>query len=344
MEKNEFKPLSFWRELRLPKDKLPNYYRNKREYEYKNNLILKGMAWRKVLHPVLLSLMKIDRKFINKQTLTVIGNKQEKSEKPVIYAITHIGMYDYQIVSEAIKKHQYPFAGDPETMYRSADGLILSLNGLVYCDTESKTDRFIAQETAKEVLKRNTNLLIYPEGVWNVTSNLLSLPLFPGIINIAMETSADIVPVAIEQYGKDFFVNIGKNMEIDPYIKEENRKSYIDGKREELRDCLATLKWEIYENAPTDKRCNLKSYEEEYQDFLKLRFDEWKNPETKQPYYDESLIRSRTYKEKGIDSPEEVFSYMEKLNINKNNAFIFRKDNSLPSSIQKTLKKSLRRK
>lgn len=341
MEKSGFEPLSFWKEMFLKEEQLPDYYRNKREYEYNHGLILKGMQWRKALHPALLSLMKIDRKFINKQTLTVIGDKQLNSQKPVIYAITHIGMYDYQIVSEAIKKHQYPFAGDPETMYRSADGLILALNGLVYCDTESKTDRFIAKETAKEVLKRNTNLLIYPEGVWNVTSNLLSLPLFPGIINIAMETGADIVPVAIEQYDKDFFVNIGRNIEIDHDIDEKDCKIYMERKKEELRDDLATLKWEIYEKGPSERRCNLKSYEEEYEDFVNSRLNEWINPKTKQPYYSEELIRRRTYKPKDVDSPEEVFSYMSKLKLNENNAFIFRQDKSLPTSIQKTLKKEL---
>lgn len=97
-------------------------------------------------------------------------------------------------------------------MYRSGAGLILFLNGLIYCDTNSKEDRKIALETSKQLLRKNENLLIYPEGIWNLSANLLSLPLFPGIINIAIETGCEIIPVAVEQYGREFYVNIGENI------------------------------------------------------------------------------------------------------------------------------------
>lgn len=344
MKESDFKPLPFWKELLMKEEELPNYYRQKREYEYENNLILNGMKWRKKLHPILLSIMKFDRKFINKQTLSIIKDERIETNAPVIYAITHIGMYDYQIVSEAIKKHQYPFAGDPETMYRSGDGFVLALNGIVYCDTESKVDRKIAKETAKEVLNRNTDLLIYPEGVWNITPNLLSLPLFPGVIDIAMETGADIVPVAVEQYSKDFYVNIGKNIKVTPNSNTKYQKTsndYIDQKKEELRTSLATLKWEIFEKIPVQKRENLKSYEEEYENFVNTRLNEWINPKTKEPYYNEELIKHRTYKIKNVNFSEEVFSYMGNLKLNKNNAFIFRKDNSLPIKIQEELEKKI---
>ncbi len=182
MKNNKFKPLPFWRELLIPSKELPAYYKSKREYEYKNNSILKGMKWREKIHPILLSIMKFDRKYINKQTLNILNDKSIETDKPVIYAVTHIGVYDYQIVSEAIGTHQYPFAGDPETIYRSFDGVVLALNGLVYCDTESKSDRKIAKETAKDVLKNNKNLLIYPEGVWNLTPNLLSCHYFQELL------------------------------------------------------------------------------------------------------------------------------------------------------------------
>lgn len=91
---------------------------------------------------------------------------------------------------------------------------MLALNGLVYCDTESKSDRKIA----KEVLKNNKNLLIYPEGVWNLTPNLLSLPLFPGIIDIAKDTGADIVPIAAEQYDKDFLLIYVKILQLNTVL------------------------------------------------------------------------------------------------------------------------------
>lgn len=341
MENNKFKPLPFWRELLIPSKELSTYYKSKREYEYKNNSILKGMKWREKIHPILLSIMKFDRKYINKQTLNILNDKSIETDKPVIYAVTHIGVYDYQIVSEAIGTHQYPFAGDPETIYRSFDGVVLALNGLVYCDTESKSDRKIAKETAKDVLKNNKNLLIYPEGVWNLTPNLLSLPLFPGIIDIAMDTGADIVPIAVEQYDKDFFVNIGQNITVEH--SSGNTNSYIEKKKDELRTALATLKWEIFEQIPIQKRSALKSYEEEYYDFINSRLKEWINPKTKKTYYNEDLIKKRTYRIKNINFSEDVFSYMKKIKMNKRNSFIFRKDSSLPLKIQRELEENLKK-
>ena len=265
----DFKPLSFFKELFLPHDELPEYYRKKREYEYYHGTNLRGINWRDKLHPILLKLFSLNRCLIDKQTLTVINDKREKTDKPVIYAITHIGKFDLQIVSEAIKDHQYTFAGDPETMYRTSDGFFLSLNGLVYCDTESKTDRRIAQATAIDLVKENQNLMIYPEGVWNLSANLLMLPLFSGVINIAQQTGCDIIPVAIEQYGNDFVVNIGSNFKVnEEFLDDADNKKYVETKKEQLRNIMATLKWEIIESRPMIKRTDLGDYGEEENKFI----------------------------------------------------------------------------
>ena len=342
-ENNEFKPLSFWRELLLKDKELCEYYLQKRKYEFENGKILKGLKWRDKLHPVLLSLIRLNRKFIARQNLTVINDNRIESDKPVIYAITHIGMYDYQIVSEAIEDHQYPFAGDPETMYRSGDGLILSLNGLIYCDTNSKEDRYIASETSKELLNIGENLLIYPEGIWNLSPNLLSLPLFPGIINMALETGCDIIPVAVEQYDKEFYVNIGKNIKIKNYeIDNKNIKEYVNEQKENLRNTLASLKWEILESRPMEERKNLGPYEEELKNFVNTRLNEWKNPKTKQPYYDEQILHERRFREKFVHFSEDVYSYLKNIKLSKENAFMFRNDNSLPIEIQKEIKEKLK--
>lgn len=338
-ENNEFKPLPFWKEIFLKKEALADYYRSKREYEYNHGIEL-NLGWREKIHPILLNLLSLNRKYIDKQKLTVIKDERENTEKPVIYAITHIGKFDYQLVSEAIRSHQIPFAGDPETMYRTFDGFFLGINGIIYCDTESKTDRKIGKETAINLLENGKNLLIYPEGVWNVTTNLLVIPLFPGVIEMSQTTGCDIVPVAIEQYGKDFVVNIGKNFKVSS-MEENKNKQYINEKRTELRDAMATLKWEIMEARETIKREDLGTYEEEKEKFVETRLNEWFDKENNRPFYSEDVIASRTYKEKNVEFQDAVFSYLKDLKINKNNAFCFRKDISLPTDIQQYIKNKL---
>lgn len=339
MDNNEFKPLSWWKELLLKNDELAKYYLQKREYEYKNKTYLKGTKWRELLHPILLKLISLNRKYIDKQNLKILNDKRTDTGKSVIYAITHIGMYDYQLVSEAIKKHQYPFAGDPETMYKSPDGFFLNLNGIIYCDTDSKVDRKIAKDTAIELLNRGKNLLIYPEGIWNVTPNLLTLPLFPGVIDIAMTTDCEIIPVAIEQYGKDFIVNIGSNFKVNEQLS--NREEYINEKKEQLRDELATLKMEILESRNIIKRNTLGSFIEENDKFSNRIINEWINPKTKISYYNNEIIKKRTFKLKNNPSPDDAFNYFNELKINKKNAFCFRKDSSLPNNVNEIIDKKL---
>lgn len=351
-------------EMLIKKEDLPEYYRLKRKYNYDNKKLVNGTWWRDMLHPILVKLISLNRRFIDKQQLTIINDARVKKNernfiqkalpfiknsksKPVIYAITHIDKFDYQVVSEAIKEHQYPFAGDPETMYRTLDGTFLELNGVIYCDTESKEDRHIAKETAIEMLKQGHNLLIYPEGVWNLTSNLLMLPLFPGIIEMAKETGCDIVPVAIERYDKEYKVNIGSEFDVNNYLKNGLTEDEI---RIKLRDEMATLKWNIMQTIPTlstaedgyynTVRSDLGEYDKELEKFQTERLKEWSNPKTGEPYYNKDIVKERTYKEKDaytglrVSLPEDAFGYMKKIKLNKNNLFIFKKDSSLPKNDQ----------
>lgn len=351
-------------EMLIKKDDLPEYYRLKRKYNYDNKKLVSGTWWRDMLHPILVKLISLNRRFIDKQQLNIINDARTKKNensfiqrvlpfikapksKPVIYAITHIDKYDYQVVSEAIKEHQYPFAGDPETMYRTLDGTFLELNGVIYCDTESKEDRHIAKETAIETLKQGHNLLIYPEGVWNLTSNLLMLPLFPGIIEMARETGCDIVPVAIERYDKEYKINIGSEFDVNSYLKSGLTEDEI---RIKLRDEMATLKWDIMQTIPrlstaedgyyNTARSELGEYDEELEKFQTERLKEWSNPKTGEPYYNKDIIKERTYREKDtytgfrVSLPEDAFSYMKKIKLNKNNSFIFAKNSSLPKNNQ----------
>lgn len=367
----DFQPFSKIEELFIKKEYLADYYRLKREYDYNNGKALKGMVWRDMLHPILLKLVSLNRKYIDKQTLTILNdarqnNKKKKltervksfvkgeKKKTVIYAITHIDKYDFQLVSEAIKDHQYPFAGDPETMYRSFDGAVLGLNGVVYCDTESKTDRKVAKNTSIDLLKKGKNLLIYPEGVWNVTSNLLMLPLFGGIIEMAKETGCDIIPVAIERYDKNYVVNIGTEFNVNDKLAAGLNEEEI---KTDLRDEMATLKWNIMESLPKSesaeevyfntKRSELGTYREEEKKFQEERLNEWTNPETKLPYYTVPVVKSRTFKDKDkntgyrVDLPEDAFAYMSKAKLHKNNILMFPKDRSLPAGAQDSLNQVL---
>jgi len=78
-------------------------------------------------------------------TYEVVGNRSKVSkDKTVIYAITHIGKCDYEMVVEACNIFAYPFAGDWEKMYATIEDYFLRMNGVLYVDLIScKFDKLI---------------------------------------------------------------------------------------------------------------------------------------------------------------------------------------------------------
>ncbi len=243
----EYKNLLELRKMQV--NELEKYYLEMRKYEYDNHIPLKNIELRKKIHNILLTLIKIDR-ILSKEELYIIGDKRlEKRNVPRIYACTHIGGNDAQRTFEAIEEHAYLFIADLKGLYKDLTGKILFLNGAICLETNDEEDRHIAYERAIEVLSKNTNLLIYPEGCWNLTENYLTLPLYTGAVKMAYETGADIIPVAIEQYNNQFFVNIGKNIRWHSKYSKQ-----IIGMNDLLRSRLATLKYEIFASRGIYKR------------------------------------------------------------------------------------------
>ena len=155
-----------------------------------------------------------------------------------------------------------------------------------------------------------------------------------------METGCDIIPVAIEQNENHFFVNIGKNFKVmtnQNFNTNEELKLYEESRKEDLRNTLATLKWEIIEKGPTINRKSMGSYDSEYKKYVYTRLDEWKNPKTKENYYSEELVKQRTFKPKNICFFEDAFSHLKNLTICKENAFLFKNITDLPKEIREAM-------
>lgn len=239
---------NFIQRMKMDIDTLSDYYMEKRLERFESNIPLKGIDLRKKIHGLPLKLVELDRK-VSKETVSVINDERIITDRPKIYACTHIGGNDIQRVFEAIREHAYLFLGDPKGLYKDISGLLLFLNGVINMETKDKTDRFIAKERAIELLNKNGNLLIFPEGAWNITPNLLVMDLYKGAVLMARETGADIIPVAIEQYDNDFFVSIGKNIKMDDYSTLSLGDLNIV-----LRDAMGTQKWNIVEKHPQSRK------------------------------------------------------------------------------------------
>lgn len=295
--------------LSMPLPELEKYYRERRRECFENNEPFTGVRFRKMMHPVLVCGLKILH-FFKRQKITVIGDKRIPTQKPIIFAATHIGWDDVEMIFSAIGTHAYLFWGDPRESYKTMDGFLLDINGAIICDTDNKNDRYIGKEKCIQWLNQGGNLLIFPEGEWNITENKSVMYLFNGTAEMAIRTGADIVPIAIEQFGKEFRVNIGQNIETTRYQLDSKQKL-----TDKLRDDMATLKWEIYDTTSIVER---KIIPENASEMYKQFFIEQANG-----VFTWQDFCQCVYKPREITPPEEAFGFMKKLEPNKRNAFLF---------------------
>lgn len=322
MKEFEYKNLLQRKKMTLAE--LKKYYLEQRKYIIDHNIPEKGIGVKKVIHPLPYAFVALDRMLSNKK-LTILNDKSTKTDSPIIYASAHCHPEDPAVALEAIKKHAYLFLGDPEDVYQKIEGLLLKLNGVIYLETRAKDeyinellelgllqpeeveefrnilkgDRKIAYTKAIEILRKKANLLIFPEGAVNITPNLPVMGLYQGAVKMALETGAEIVPMALERYGNRLYANIGENIKLvdrgPDTIKYYNQK---------LRDALATLKWEIWEYQGTKTKDECPT-EEEFIDGIMGTSDF---------IYSKEDIYETMYRDKSIVTEEEVFAPILKLN------------------------------
>ncbi len=276
------------------KEFLSLYYKLRTEEENKWYSKL-TLGQRKKIHKLILAIYKLKNR-LGGFSYEMIKDEREKTDRPIIYAVTHVGKFDIEVVSEAIKDHYYLLSGDFEHIQGIIDAPFLALNGVFYFNEGVKEDRKLVSEKMIEHLKNGGNIMYFIEGTWNITPNLPMLPSYWGIVDIAKKGNAIIVPVGAEQYGKLFKVNIGKNFDMKIY---EDKSLAIS----DLRDCLATLKYEIWETEHTTRS---QIEEDEWQRYVAERFSEW-------PYFNEEYIRSLIFKPKNIVTMEDVYEDISKL-------------------------------
>lgn len=293
------------------KDFLELYYR----LRYKNENSILGrlsLSTRRKLHPLVLAIYTV-KNHLGGFSYSLIGDRREKTTRPIIYSITHVGKFDIEVVSEAIKDHYYLLSGDYEHLQGIIDEPFLSLNGVFYfCETE-KEDRRAVTDRMISLLHEGGNVMYFPEGTWNLTPNLPVLPCYWGVVDIAQKGNAIVIPVAAEQYGKHFDINIGSAIDMMNFGSTPAEKSTAI---ETLRDSMASLKWEIWERH-REKRNNI--LHDEWEQYLNSRFREW-------TYFSLDYVDTLIFKPKNITTYNEAFEHLDQLIPCKENAFLFSKN------------------
>lgn len=298
--------------LTLSQDELDQYYiEQRRRYYDKYGSVPKFIKLHNLLHWLLLPCIMLLRK-INGIKLTIICDERTKTKEPVVYACTHIGGVDIESAFEAIKNPCWLFLGDPREVYKNIDGFMLGLNGVICLDSKDKDDRRIAKETAIGLLQNGGSLMIFPEGAWNISVNQPVMGLFSGTADIAIQSKAQIVPVALECYSKHMYVAIGKNIDVADAWQDKNELTSY------LRDALATLKWRIFETVGPQCRKDIpENYRQTYIDSI--------INDNKDTSYTEQDVIDTMFRDRNITTSEEAFAHLNTIRPTMQNAFLHNK-------------------
>lgn len=228
--------------------------------------------FRKGVHPFLLKMMPGRRTFSLKMLNSipaVAGNK--------IFVMNHSNMHDAPVASEVIKEHFYILVG--KQRLELLDKIFFRLNGVVYIDRKSKHSRRQGLEKMLGILKAGNSLLLYPEGTWNMTPSKPMLPLNWGVIELANRAGVPIIPLVAEYHPECCYTKFGEPIYID--ADTDKKRGII-----QLENVMATLKWDIWEQFPMEKRNE--SMKEGFERMIEQRIAEYSKFNLE---YENSIIR-----------------------------------------------------
>lgn len=261
--------------------------------------------FRRLIHPTLLKVLKSTRK----HNLRIV-NEQPDVEQ-AIYVVNHYDVNDIPVALESIGKHTYVLISNEDRF--TPGGFMLSLNGAVWFKRTKKKSR---QKAAKKVLKhlaKGHRVLVYPEATWNLSPNLLMLPMNYGVIGFSQDTNVPLFSIGTYDNDNNYNVKFGELF----YPKNDKIEEI-----KKLRDALATIRFELMSEFPITKRADITdSY---WEDDIARRYNAYKrarkDPEGVRKYESQFIFKS-----KDIVTEEEAFANIDNIRNDKGYVYLLKK-------------------
>ena len=154
--------------------------------------------------------------YLTQTEYKLIIDKREKlgrSKKGRIFAINHRQADDIVLGANAVGKSAYIVFGNKHLALETTNGLGLWLYGMILLNRDNRCSRKSAYDKMKYVITHGGNIIIYPEGYWNLkdngqadewhladghnSENWLIQDFNIGIFRLAQETGCEIVPTVL---------------------------------------------------------------------------------------------------------------------------------------------------
>lgn len=260
---------------------------------------------RKVIHPFVIKVLSIRRSF----KLEVVGTIPKNQQ--FIFVANHWCIDDIPTAGEVIGSHFYVLVSN-EDRY-TFDGLALELNGVVWTNRMDKSERGRAKNDLLRHLKLGHNILMYPEGTWNLSPNLPMLTMNYGCISMSLETGVPILPIYL--HFKDDVCKVEIN---EPFYATEDKVYSIS----RLRDIMATSAWNFYEQEDVITRNELNT--NYWEENIAKRYAKYSRAR-KDPVGVRQFESHCIYRPKGQVTYEEAFSHLNTIIPTEQNLFLFNK-------------------
>lgn len=171
-------------------------------------------------------------------------------------------------------------------------------------------------EACKNLLNLGMDVLLFPEGVWNKTSDKLMLDFWPGVYRLSKETGSKIVPVIhyLADPHKKYAGNVIHTVVAEPVSMEElSEKEGLTL----LRDIMSTWYYLLMEKyGKTTRKELLEGFDtadEAWECYMAIHTGDIK-------YYDKEIEYCADYRPRDIVRPEEVWQAVARIrNIHSGN-------------------------
>lgn len=162
-----------------------------------------GIHFRRIIYPVL---RRLDEKMCGMKKVVVSMGELPKG--PKIYAATHTySAEDVEFAISTAGESVYLMTNGRSELLYDVEGIAMWLVGVILVDRYDKENRAAALRKAERVLGHGGNILIFPEGVWNMSPNLIVRKLYSGIWKMACSTKAPVIPVATMIYEGTMYIS-----------------------------------------------------------------------------------------------------------------------------------------
>lgn len=231
-----------------------------------------------------------------------------------IFASNHWFLEDFMITLATVDRDVFTLFGSTDQIEHSpASTFPIWLSGMVYVDRTNKEKRLDGIEKMSRLLKSGASVLVFPEGMYNNSENLLCLKMFSSPYTLNQETGAKVVPIAVYTLPEldTFYINYGEPMDFTGMERKEAM--------ELLRDTIATMHYEHIEKyGGLLKRSELDG-RDIHMDFMLQRRQEYLKMHWTRDVWDEELME---YKDRNITEAKDVREELSKVKVSSRNAHI----------------------